>query len=67
MGSSLEKCRIFWKNGHFPGRIWPDWGNSAWANMVGLRSIGIIEPHLQGAGRGLVSKGSCPALEVVYE
>ena len=25
----------------FSGRIWPDWGNTAWADMAGLGSIGL--------------------------
>ena len=25
------------------GRIWPDWGNTAWADMAGLGSKGLIE------------------------
>ena len=25
----------------FPGRIWPDWGNAARADMAGLGSIGL--------------------------
>ena len=37
--SNLEKCGNFWKNGRFSGRIWPDWGNTAWADMAGLESI----------------------------
>ena len=41
-GSILEKCGNFWKNGRFSGRIWPDWGNTTWADMAGLGSIGII-------------------------
>ena len=32
---------IFWKNGRFSGRIWPDWGNTARVDMAGLGSIGI--------------------------
>ena len=24
------------------GRIWPDWGNTTWADMAGLGSIGLI-------------------------
>ena len=39
-GSILEKCGNFWKNGRFSGRIWPDWGNTARADMAGLGSIG---------------------------
>ena len=37
----MEKCGKIWKNGHFSGRLWPDWGNTAWAAMTGLGSIGI--------------------------
>ena len=40
-GFILEKCGNFWKNGRFSGRIWPDWGNTAWADMAGLGSIGL--------------------------
>ena len=40
-GSILEKCGNFWKNVCFSGRIWPDWGNTAWADMAGLGSIGL--------------------------
>ena len=38
-GSILKKCGNFRKNGRFPGRIWPDWGNTTWADMAGLGSI----------------------------
>ena len=41
-GSNLEKCGQFWKNGRFSGRIWPDWGNTAWADMAGLGSKGLM-------------------------
>ena len=41
-GSNVEKCGKFWKNGRFSGRIWPDWGNTAWAGMAGLGSKGLI-------------------------
>ena len=41
-GSILEKCGNFWKNCRFSGWIWPDWGNTTWADMAGLGSIGII-------------------------
>ena len=41
VGSYLEKYGKFWKNSFFSGRIWPDWGNAAWADMAGLGSIGI--------------------------
>ena len=40
-GSILEKCGNFGKNGRFSGRIWPDWGNTARADMAGLGSIGL--------------------------
>ena len=38
---------LFWKNVDicekrlFSGRIWPDWGNTTWADMAGLGSVGI--------------------------
>ena len=32
---------IFGKTAVFSGRIWPDWGNTARADMAGLGSIGI--------------------------
>ena len=41
IGSNLEKHGKFWKNGRFSGRIWPDWGIAAWADMAGLGSIGL--------------------------
>ena len=41
-GSILEKCGKIWKNGRFSGRIWPDWGNTARADMAGLGSIGLM-------------------------
>ena len=31
----------FFENGRFSRRIWPDWGNTAWADMAGLGSIGL--------------------------
>ena len=40
-GSILEKCGNLWKNGHFSGRIWPNWGSTARADMAGLGSIGL--------------------------
>ena len=40
-GSTLEKYGNLWKNGRFSGRIWPDWGNTAWADMAGLGTIGL--------------------------
>ena len=39
VGYNLEKHGKFWENGRFSGRIWPDWGNTAWADMAGLGSI----------------------------
>ena len=44
VGSNLDKYGKFWKNGRFSGRIWPDWGNTAWADMAGLGSIGLRIP-----------------------
>ena len=41
IGSVLEKCGKIWKNGCFSGRIWPDWGNAARADLAGLGSIGL--------------------------
>ena len=41
IGSNLQKCGFFLKNGRFSGRIWPDWGNTAWADMAGLGSKGL--------------------------
>ena len=32
---------FFLKNCRFSGQIWPDRGNTAWANMAGLGSIGL--------------------------
>ena len=26
------------------GRLWPDWGNTTWAAMAGLGSIGLMGP-----------------------
>ena len=34
------------KNGRFSGLIWPDWGNTAWADMVGLGSIGLRKGYV---------------------
>ena len=45
MGSNLEKYGKFWKNGRFSKRIWPHWGNNAWADMAGLGSIGDRRIH----------------------
>ena len=42
VGSNLEKYGKFWKNSRISGRIWPDWGNTAWADVAGLGSIGLI-------------------------
>ena len=46
-GSILEKCGNFRKNGRFSGRIWPDWGNTTWADMAGLGSIGLKQIALK--------------------
>ena len=55
-GSILEKCGNFWKKRLFSGRIWPDWGNAAWADMAGLGSIGLMS-----SGRCPFGKG-CPVI-----
>ena len=47
-GCILEKCGNFWKNNHFSGRIWPDWGNTARADMAGLVSIGLSQVLILG-------------------
>ena len=39
--SNLEKFGKIWKYGRFSGRIRPDWGNTARADMAGLGSIGL--------------------------
>ena len=44
VGSILEECGNFLKNSLFSGRIRPDWGNTAWADMAGLGSIGLTGP-----------------------
>ena len=55
-GSILEKCGNFWKNGRFSGRIWPDWGNTARADMAGLGSIGLSRIKLRLVTvKGLIS------------
>ena len=35
-GSLLEKCGKIWNSSRFSGRLWPDWGNTAWAAMARL-------------------------------
>ena len=42
-GSLLEKCEKIWKNRRFYRRLWPDWGNTAWAAMVRLGSIELYK------------------------
>ena len=37
-GSNLD---FFLKNGRFSGPIWPDWGNTTWADLAELSSIGL--------------------------
>ena len=39
---NFGKMWNFFEKGRFTGRIWPDWGNTAWADMAGLGSIGLI-------------------------
>ena len=53
-GSNLEKCGKFWKKGRFSGRIWPDWGNTAWADwgLKGYRKncCSLSGPCAKGQG-----------------
>ena len=37
VGSNLEKCGKFWKNGRIR-QIRPDWGNTTRGDVAGLRS-----------------------------
>ena len=40
----------FGRIGEIPhGRIWPDWGNTAWADMAGLGSKGLFVISLMRA------------------
>ena len=41
VGSILEKYGKFRKNCRFSGRISPDWGNTTWADLAGLGSVGL--------------------------
>ena len=47
-GSCVLNCSNLEKYGNcrFSGRIWPDWGNTTWAEMTGLESIGLKQPTL---------------------
>ena len=49
----MEKCGEIWKNGRFSGRLWPDWGNTAWAAMAVLGSIGLSKGSNFNARRGV--------------
>ena len=44
VGSNLEKYGKFWKNSRFSGL---DLGNTAWADMAGLGSIGLKQFQLR--------------------
>ena len=56
----MEKCGHFWKNGRFSGRIWPDWGNTAWADILQfiifgfatLESIAVFRGGSRPGGMG---------------
>ena len=50
VGSNLEKYGKFWKNGCFSRPIWPDWGNTAWADIAGLGSIGLSMCFVRPSG-----------------
>ena len=56
-GCILEKCGNLWKNGRFSGRIWPDWGNTARADMAGLGSIGL---RIDSGGLEHMCARGCP-------
>ena len=43
VSSYLEKYEKFRKNSRFSRRIWPDRGKTAWADMAGLGSKGLID------------------------
>ena len=62
-GFILEKCGNLWKNGRFSGRIWPDWGNTARADMAGLGSIGLNLPFVRGDQHAPCTAGQ-PDLQV---
>ena len=57
LGSILEKCGKFRKNGRFSGRTWPDWGNAARADLAGWGSIGLNEHEY---GSDIWSETSAP-------
>ena len=50
VGSNLEKCGFFFKNCSFFEQILPDWGNTAWADLDGLGSIGRQRPRYTTVG-----------------
>ena len=50
------------KNGCFSGRLLPDWGNTAWAAMAGLGSIGLKRV----IGRGSLIEGDQGGGGVTY-
>ena len=52
--SILEKCGKIWKNGCFSGWLWPDWGNTAWAAMVG--SIGLMQELFKTKSNGRTAR-----------
>ena len=39
----------FEKKGRFSGRIWRNWGNTAWADMAGFGSIGLSCPRYRSS------------------
>ena len=50
----FEKCGKIWKNGCFSGQLWPDWGNTAWAAMVG--SIGLMQELFKTKSNGRTAR-----------
>ena len=66
IGSILEKCGKFWKNGRFSGRIWPDWGNASRADLAGLVSPTIPIAHSL-KGPWTLSSLMSESLDHIYE
>ena len=50
------------KTAVFSGRIWPDWGNTTWADLAGLGSIGLSTACMLVDLRMAISPISPPTL-----